>query len=118
MNPQEVLEALSAGKIIGATLHYPQDKYGYVVVGSTKSGKTVQVVALTTPDIQTGHHVARWHGIFPVWDHTYTDAELSSMKSSGDALAVRWSERRQGWRLQGSVPFSVGSARYYRDHSY
>lgn len=106
----------------GVTLCYPQDRYGYVVVGVSASGKTAQVVRLFTPDKTTGHEPSRYDGPFPVWDHRYTEAELAAavrahQAQPGPTTAIRLN-RRGEWQMAGGAPVVATHARYLRNYSY
>lgn len=105
---------------VGATMLYPQDTYGYVVIKASKSGKTLYAIRLKTPDLTTGHKPARFDGPWPVWEHFYTEDELRTMRSGTydqNGIELRWSEKGKRYRHAGT-PFVVGSARYYRNYSY
>ncbi len=100
----------------GATMHYPQDSYGFVIVEVSPSGKTAKVAPLKTVDMTTGHEPAYFNGPFPVWSHSYTEEELVSMRIEDAPLStIRLTKR--GWSKNGT-PFSVGGARFHRDYSY
>lgn len=101
----------------GATLHYPQDTYGFVVTKVSDSGKTVTLAELVSPSLATGHTVDRHDGPFPIWDHTYTEDELKSMiDPQGKVTTIRLNKKGR-WASKGT-PFTVGKARYYRNYSY
>lgn len=118
IDPTNVHEALKeSGDNLGATLLFPQDTYGYVVVKASKSGKVLTAVRLETVSLTTGHEVARFEGPWPVWDHTYTDEERRTMRLEGNEVRLNWSPKKQRFYHAGT-PFHVGHARYYRNHSY
>lgn len=101
----------------GATLHYPQDTYGFVVTKVSESGKTVTLAELVSPSLNTGHEVNHYDGPFPVWDHIYTEDELKSMvDSNGKTTTIRLNKNGR-WMSKGT-PFTVGAARYHRNYSY
>lgn len=113
--PETVQEALAAGPL-GATLCFPQDRYGYVVVRASKTGTVLTLQRLVSVNTATGHKPDRYDGPWPVWDHLYTPEEMASMAEEGEFRAT-WSEKRQCYRLHGT-PVHVGHARYYRNYSY
>lgn len=118
--PETVVAALKeSGFNLGATLFYPQDRYGYVVIDATKSGKTLTVMRLETVDKSTGHEVAYFEGPYPVWSHTYTDQERREMRRLGTET-LKWNERQQRYMRGGrkGTPFLVGEAQYHRNFSY
>jgi len=118
--PETVVAALiESGFNLGATLFYPQDRYGYVVIDSTKSGKTLTIMRLETVDMTTGHTVDHFDGPFPVWSHTYTEDEMRTMRRLGTET-IKWSEPRKGYMRGGrkGTPFLVGVAQYHRNYSY
>lgn len=101
---------------MGATLLYPQDRYGYVITRVSPSGKTVWVQPLAPVSAETGHEPARYDGPWPVWSHTYTDAERDTMRQEhGAERQVRLTKR--GWQSNGT-PFAIGAARYHRNYSW
>lgn len=101
----------------GATLHYPQDTYGFVVTKVSESGKTVTLAELISPSLATGHEVDRHDGPFPIWDHTYTEDELKSMVDPAGKITTIRLNKNGRWMSKGT-PFTVGKARYYRNYSY
>lgn len=125
MNPQEVLDALAEGRKVGATLCYPQDRYPYLIVGATRSGKTINLSSLPTDAFKAGFSPAGFHNGFPVWDHTWTEEEMEAFlkdeeepisRPSRKVIKARWSTRFQRWTCNGT-PIHVGHARYFRDYS-
>lgn len=105
---------------VGATLCYPQDSYGYVVVKATKTGTVLYAERLKTPDLTTGHQPARFDGPWPVWDHNYTDEEIAvggALRADTGRVRLTWSEKKQCF-TQGGTPVYVGKARYHRNYSY
>lgn len=100
----------------GATAHYPQDEYPFVITRVSGTGHTFWMIPLTEVDRSTGHEPSRFEGPFPVWDHTYTPSELLSLRRD-DASEVAVARTASGWSRDG-VPVTVGSARYYRNYSY
>jgi len=100
---------------IGATLNYPQDSYGYVVVDVSKTGQVVTLDALERPTKSTGH-VPEYHtGGFPVWNHEYTPVELVSMRTG---RRIRVHRHSNGRYYSGRAPITFNGARYYRDLSH
>lgn len=99
------------------TLLYPQDAYPYVIIRVSPSGKTAWMVEVGEVDQTTGHKPARFDGPFPVWDHTYTDAEVKAMRT--DRPEIRIYQRADGtWRVSGRANrVEIGQARYYRNYS-
>lgn len=101
---------------MGVTLMYPQDRYGFVIIRVSPSGKTIWIAPLKGVDLSTGHQPARYDGPFPVWSHTYTDEERASMILEGaPERQVRLGKR--GWASHGT-PYSVGQAVMHRNYSY
>lgn len=99
----------------GATLHYPSDSYPYVVVSTSATGKTVDVLPVRTVDRTTGHEPAYFNGPWPVWSHTYTPEELQELKREGaQKITVRYT--KNGWTAGGSR-FTMGKARYHRNYA-
>lgn len=116
--PETIHEALKeTDGNVGATLLFPQDTYGYVVVKASKSGKVLTAIRLETPSLTTGHKPARFDGPWPVWEHFYTDEELRTMRLEGNEIRLTWSEKGNRYRHAGTS-FVVGAARYYRNYSY
>lgn len=97
----------------GLTLLYPQDRYPYVVLARTPSGKTLTVaeVLVKEADLPVHHREGPW----PVYDVTLTEEQISTLPH-GPERKVRL--RKDGRYWDGDVPFSVGRARYYRNYSY
>lgn len=98
----------------GATEFLPQDRWGYVVTKVSKTGRKITLNRLETPSLSTGHQPEGNCNGFPVWDHTYTDEELQTMRRDGDVYAF-YSDKRGGFTIGGYAPVSVGFARYYRN---
>lgn len=100
---------------MGATLHYPQDAYPYVISRVSPSGKTIWVKRLDTVSTATGHEPAYFEGPFPVWHHEYTAAErVAFLRASTDEYMVR--KGKYGWG--GKKDFTIGKAIYHRNFSY
>lgn len=101
-----------------ATKAYPQDMYPMVVVKVSESGKTIWLDSVLTVNTTTGHAPAYYNGPWPVWDHKYTDEEVSALQSHTDP--VRATLRKDGtWKISGTTtPVTIGAARYYRNFSY
>ena len=116
---------------MGATLHFPQDTYPYVIVAVSKSGKSATIERLHTVDKSTGHEPSRFDGPFSVWDHVYTPEELQAHRYTKEeierfeAARVYTGEKflttirlgKNGWGYKG-LRFTVGTARYHRNFSY
>lgn len=122
MKPQDFAALEKRGNLtVGATLCFPQDRYGMVVVKASKTGTVLYAYRLKTPGLDTGHSPARFDGPWPVWDHTYTEEEMAKTmrhESGGrELLRLNWSEAKQCYR-SGGTPVFVGAARYVRNHSY
>ncbi|MGV9768517.1 hypothetical protein ACWDR7_03385 [Microbacterium sp. NPDC003461] len=100
----------------GATAHYPQDRYPYVITRVSETGNTFWMTPLAEVDTSTGHEPSHFDGPFPVWRHTYTPSELLSMRQE-DAREIRVTLTARGW-THGGVPVTVGKAHYYRNYSY
>lgn len=113
-NHTEAAAKLAVGD--GMTLCYPQDRYPFVVVRVSDSGKTAWVKPLEIVDLSTGHEPDRFDGNFPVWSHSYTEEERQSMvQEDAPERMVRLTKR--GWASKGT-PFTAGAARYHRNYSY
>lgn len=101
---------------MGATLHYPQDSYPFVITRVSPSGKSFWVKPLVGVSKTTGHSPERYDGPFPVWSHVYTPDELVSMvQAEAPERMVR--KTKYGWSSHGT-PYSVGQARFHRNYSY
>lgn len=101
-----------------ATLMYPQDRYGYVAVRVTPTGKTAWFVRIESKDkdLKVSHMV---NG-FPVYDHVFTSEEIEfALKTAVTANYERASLRKDGtWKMMNSdTPLRIGEARYRRDYS-
>jgi hypothetical protein len=102
----------------GATQYYPQDRYGLVVLAVSKGGAKVTLAKLCEPSLDTGHSPADWIGGLPVWDHEYTEDELTSMRYQKYEPIVYAYRRDTGGRFRyflNGQPVSFASARYYRN---
>lgn len=98
----------------GMTLCYPSDRYPYVVVWRSASGKTVRVKPLRIVTLDTGHAPDRFEGSFPVWDHTYSEQERRDLiADDGAERTVRFTAA-SGWTSRGA-DFAAGGATYYRN---
>lgn len=118
LRPEDFAAMEQRGNLnVGATLLYPQDRYGFVVTQASKSGKVLYMSRLATVDTSTGHEPERFDGPFPVWSHTYTEDEMREMRSPAERIRIQWSEAKQCYRM-GGTPVFVGRARYYRNYSY
>ena len=121
MNPDEVLEELARGSVLGATMFYPQDRVPLVVIKSSKTGFTIEFLRVRSVGIDTGHEPARYSGPFPVWDHDYTPDELElyteQIVAANNRQVARWSDQLGCYQM-GGVPIRVGVANYHRDFSY
>lgn len=101
----------------GATMQYPQDRYPFIVTAVSKSGKSITVSEIKSPDATTGDSADYTHNGFPVWDKSYTAEELADRSRypfTGRTYVLRLTKR--GWACKG-IPFHVGNARYRRDYS-
>ena len=103
----------------GATEVYPTDRYPVRVVKVSGTGHAIWVLPVESVDRSTGHEPARFCGGFPVWDHTYTDAELDRFTTGHPATARKATRRKDGrYCLVGSdIRVSVGQARLYRNYA-
>ena len=98
----------------GATKFYPSDRYGYVVTAVSASGRVVTLEELEVPTLRTGHTAEGLCNGFPVWDHTYTEEELTTMRTG---RTVKANLSRRGYRIAGCTPVAFGSARYFRNYA-
>lgn len=82
--------------------------------------RSVLLAPVKTVSHETGHTPARHEGPFPVWDHSYTQAEAEAMKIGGNGNVVRATLRKDGkWYIANTkTRVTFGEARYYRDYSY
>ena len=117
MTPDEVLASPHQGVGLGATLLYPQDAYGLVVVGVSATAKVLRVKALKSVSNATGHKPHHMEGPWPVWRHEYTEQELKDMAES-EIERINWSARKRCYTRGGVTPVTVGKAVYYRNFSY
>ncbi|WP_155855165.1 hypothetical protein [Actinotalea ferrariae] len=104
---------------MGATQVFPQDRYPYVVVAVSRTGHAIWVKPLKTVSTQTGHEPAGRCNGFPVWDHTYTDAEVKALVDQ-HAEPTKLTRRGDGrYRPVGSgeLAFGLGQARYFRNYA-
>lgn len=98
----------------GATAHYPQHRYPYVITRMSGTGNTFWMAPLTEVDTSTGHEPSHFDALSR--SHTYTPDELLSMRQA-DAREVSVTHTARGWTHAG-VPVTVGKAHYYRNYSY
>ena len=98
----------------GMTLCYPSDRYPYVVVWRSASGKTVRVKPLQIVTLDTGHAPDRFKGSFPVWDHAYSEQERRDLVDHGAAERTVRFTAASGWTSHGA-DFAAGGATYYRN---
>ena len=101
---------------MGATLVYPSDRYPVVITRVSESGKTFWFQPLQTVSFATGHEPDRYHGPYPVWDHTYTDEEIKSLVRLESGGRMARLNKHGRYRSHGT-PVTVGIARYRRDYS-
>jgi hypothetical protein len=103
---------------MGATEVFPQDHWPMRIVRVTDTGSAIWVVPVGTVNLSTGHSPARRCNGYPVWDHTYTDAELDTLTEATRTPmeATRRSDGR--YRLVGqAAEIAVGAARYVRNYA-
>lgn len=100
----------------GATEHLHTDKLPYVVVGISDTGHTIELVQLRSVGGDTGHEPHGYHNGFPVWAHTYTDAELISMRE-GDEHVTLAKRGRDGAFRSGRCLFSFDGAQLFRNYA-
>lgn len=100
-----------------ATICYPDDAYPAVVVEAT--AKFATLVPVKTVSESTGHQPAYYNGSFPVWDHTYTEDEIKTLRRD-NFPTTRVSRRKNGrWYIVGTkVPVKMGEAHYRRNFAY
>ena len=102
---------------MGATEVFPQDRYPLQIVKVSPTGHAIWVVPVLHVGPSTGHTPAGLCNGFPVWDHTYTRAELGALTLATKRCAEKATRRNDGtYRLVGSqTRIAVGSAHYYRN---
>ena len=103
----------------GATKCYPTDKYPMRVVKVSVTGHAIWVLPVKSVDMSTGHLPDGTCNGFPVWDHTYTEAELDLLTSTHPSYAQKATHRQDGtYRLVGTeTQVAVGHARLYRNYA-
>ena len=97
----------------------PTDRYPMRVVKVSASGHAIWCLPVRSVDMTTGHLPAGTCNGFPVWDHTYTEAELDLLTDAHPAFAQKATRRQDGsYCLVGSeVQIAVGHARLYRNYA-
>jgi hypothetical protein len=100
---------------MGATLCLPSDRYPYVITETSADLGTLTLEPLLEVSKSTGHKPASYAGPFPVWDHTYTEAELYSLRR-GFLEVKGYLDAHGDYRCQGGK-LIIGEARYYRNYS-
>ena len=103
----------------GATKSYPTDKYPMRVMKVSATGHAIWVLPVRSVDTTTGHLPDGTCNGFPVWDHTYTDAELDLLTDSHPAFAQKATRRQDGtYCLVGTeTQIDIGYARLYRNYA-
>lgn len=100
---------------MGATKLYPQDKYPLRIVKVSPTGHAIWVDEVRTVGGATGHAPNGNCNGYPVWDHTYTDADLDQFTEPG--YTQKATRRADGtYRLVGEQPVLwVSRACYFRN---
>ena len=94
---------------MGATLAYPQDRYGYVITNVSKSCKVITVRRLSDDVLQPAHYC---NG-YPVFDHIFCGLmDLDCYEGEWKAYL-----HKDGRYYLGGTLLSIGTARYYRNYA-
>lgn len=93
----------------GATLHYPSDRYPYVVTAVSPSGNKITIEPLNTGLVPVDRNfIAR---------HTFTAEELKDLSLRlGGSRTAHYSKKSGAYMVGGSTPVTVGTAYYYRNY--
>lgn len=103
---------------MGATLLYPSDRYPAVITAVNQTGTEIEIEPLRDVGTDTGHAPDHFNGDYPVWDHTYTAAEITDLRIKNNRAKYTARLRKDGkFYTKGGTPILVGTARYYRDYS-
>jgi hypothetical protein len=103
---------------MGASKLYPQDTYPMRIVKVSDTGHAIWVLPVRSVSTVTGHTPAGSCNGFPVWDHTYTDAELEALTETHVEPAKATRRGDGTYRLAGGqTQIGVGYARYFRNYA-
>lgn len=96
----------------GATLVYPDDRYLFRITAVSKSGHKITMEWILT----TGLKPDDYCNGFTVFDHIYTAEEIAAAPASKD---IRHAYRNKDgkYRVGGSIPVIIGTARYRRNYA-
>lgn len=100
----------------GATEHLFADKLPYVVVRVSKTGHKVTLAPLKDVNLTTGHKPAGDHNGFPVWDHTYTAEELTTLRYD-DGRTIDAFRQVDGRYKSARSRITFDGARYFRNYA-
>jgi hypothetical protein len=115
LDRHERVEVLTEPKVgMGATLYYPDDRYGYVVTRVSPSGKTITVRALETPNRDTPNVRFDMSNPFGIVSLQYSDSQRETMQT-GDHRSAHL--RKDGCYYLSDSPLILGSAVYYRNNA-
>lgn len=96
---------------MGATLVYPNDRYPYVVVAVSPSGKQITVEELET----VTPAMANTEPSPGEWSYYYTAEDLRNRRTGQKKVAHL---RKNGRYYLNDIPLALGTARLRWDYSY